>query len=275
VNAETPAVLTIAGSDSGGGAGIQADLKTFHSLGTFGASAITCITAQNPDEVAGIMPVDPDMVALQVRTVCKAFPVAAAKTGMLYSSDIIRAVASVLRECNIPAIVVDPVMVATSGARLLQEDAIEALQSDLLPLATVITPNLPETEILAGRSIANVDQLKEAAAKVASRFGTACLAKGGHLAEVGDRESEVGPRIAMDVLCCDGEIELLEAQRLEAAETHGTGCTLSAALAAYLARGEDLAEAATLAKDFVSEALRNPFKAGAHTPLGIRPPSPL
>jgi hydroxymethylpyrimidine/phosphomethylpyrimidine kinase len=194
---------------------------------------------------------------------------------MLYSAGIIRAVASVLRECHIPAIVVDPVMVATSGARLLQEDAIEALRSDLLPLATVITPNLPETEMLADMSIGGVDQLAEAAERIGERFGVGCLAKGGHLTEVGGRKSELGPGIAMDVLCYQGEIELLEAERLAAAETHGTGCTLSAALAAYLARGEELAEAARLAKQFVFEALRNPFKAGTHTPLGIRPPSPL
>jgi len=263
-----PVVLTIAGSDSGGGAGIQADLKTFHTLGTFGTSAITCLTAQSPNEVAGVEAVSPDMVALQIRTVCRAFPVAAAKTGMLYSAEIILSVASAVRECALPVLVVDPVMVATSGARLLREDAIEALFEELLPLATVVTPNRQEAEILAGVRIETAEDLARAARRVEERFGAACLAKGGHLADGLTQGASADESV--DVLCRNGETTELRALRLETGETHGTGCTLSAALTAFLARGEELSSAARRAKAFVFDALQHPFRAGEHTPLGIR-----
>lgn len=274
-----PVCLTIAGSDSGGGAGIQADLKAFFALGAFGTSAITCLTAQNPDEVAGILPATPEMVALQIRTVCRAFPVAAAKTGMLYAVEIVRAVAAAVREAALPVLVVDPVMVATSGAKLLRDDAVQALCRELFPLAAAVTPNLPEAEILAGKRIRGADDLKEAAALIEKRFGAPCVAKGGHLGSAGSPTAKAGPEragqgIAVDVLCEKGEIREFRADMVEAARTHGTGCAFSAAITAFLARGETLADAVAKAKEFVTAALRHPYRAGRHTPLGIRQSTP-
>jgi hydroxymethylpyrimidine/phosphomethylpyrimidine kinase len=253
-----PAVLTIAGSDSGGGAGIQADLKTFDALGVFGTSAITCLTAQNPDGVSGVQPTEPDMVTRQIEAVCNGFPVAAAKTGMLYSAGIVAAVAAALEGAGIAPLVVDPVMVATSGARLLQEDAVTALTDTLLPLATVVTPNVPEAEILGGRAIGDVDGLKDAARRIAERFGIACVVKGGHLA---------GQEI-VDVLWAAGKLTVLSSPRVAARETHGTGCTFAAALAAYLARGRTLRDAFQGAAAFVAGALANASAVGTHYPLG-------
>lgn len=254
-----PVALTIAGSDSGGGAGVQADLKTFQALGVFGTSAVTCITAQNPDQVTGIGAVTPGLVARQIRAVSQAFPVAAVKTGMLFSAPIIRTATRVLRASPPPFLVVDPVMIATSGARLLREDAMTALCRDLLPLATVVTPNLHEAEVLAGCRIRSVEHLKKAALLIAKRFGIACVAKGGHL--------EGGS--VVDVLCTDGAITLYTARRCRVRETHGTGCTFSAALTAALAHGTELSEAVAVAKCFVNGALRNACVAGSHRPLNF------
>ena len=255
---ELPVVLTIAGSDSGGGAGIQADLKTFEALGVFGTTAITCLTAQNPDEVTAIEPVAPEMVAQQVRTVCEGFPVAAAKTGMLYSAAIIESVAKVVSECLAGPLVLDPVMVATSGARLLRDDAADALKSVLLPLATVITPNVPELELLCGRTPTDEKSLCEAAAEVAERYGVACIAKGGHLE--GDTVT--------DVLYARGQDYVFTAPRLDVEETHGTGCTFAAAVTALLAGGASLEAAAAGAQAFVGAALAASRPTGGeHTPL--------
>ena len=256
-----PVAITIAGSDSGGGAGIQADLKTFLALGVFGTSAITCLTAQNPEAVTGIAATAPRMVALQIQAVCRAFPVAAAKTGMLYSAGIIGAVAAAIAELKIRPLVVDPVMVATSGARLLREDAVAALRSALLPLARVVTPNVPEAEILWGHAIGSLADLKQAAAGISRTHGTACLAKGGHLA--GDE--------AADVLCDRGRIRVFSGPRVHTTQTHGTGCTLSAALTAFLARGETLERAAAAAKAFVTAALTQANRAGRHCVLNFLP----
>lgn len=281
-----PVALSIAGSDSGGGAGIQADLKTFQALGVFGTSAITCITAQNPDEITGVEPISPEMVAQQIKTVCEGFPVAAAKTGMLYLASIIRAVSHTLTECGIPTLVVDPVMVATSGARLLQEDAVEALRSDLIPKATVVTPNVPEAEVLCGHGIESVDALQAVAREIGEKFGTACVVKGGHLriaergteiAECGVKKSsefrvpisEIGGRDVVDVFFDGADLKVFSTPRVDAEETHGTGCTFSAALTAFLGRGEPLAEAVEQAGKFVAEALKNALRAGSHRPLGI------
>ncbi len=254
-----PIVLTIAGSDSGGGAGIQADLKTFAALGVFGTSAITCVTAQNPDAVTGIEAVSTRLVTRQIQAVTAGFPVAAVKTGMLYSADIIRAVARAAKRMPDVPIVVDPVMVATSGARLLREDAVDALCRRLLPLATVVTPNLNELEILAGRPVRNVDDLKAAAVAVATRYGTACAAKGGHL---------TGAEV-VDVLAVGNRVTEFSGPRLRVGQTHGTGCTFSAALAAGLAQGLTLTKATAQAKRFVAGALAHPVKAGRHTPLNF------
>ena len=253
-----PRALTIAGSDSGGGAGIQADLKTFQALGVFGTSAITCITAQNPDGVKGVAALEPDMVSLQIRTVCEGFPVAAAKTGMLFSAPIIEAVANAVRDVCLPALVVDPVMVATSGASLLRDDAVNALQEVLLPLATVTTPNLPEAEILWGRPIESVAAQREAARGIGEARGIACVVKGGH--------RSAGRMV--DILYAGGEIHTFECERVAAAETHGTGCTFAAALTAFLARGEELPDAVSQTQQFVCAALRHAVQVGNHWPLG-------
>jgi hydroxymethylpyrimidine/phosphomethylpyrimidine kinase len=253
-----PVALTIAGSDSGGGAGVQADLKTFASLGVFGTSAITCLTAQNPDRVDGVEEVSPAMVAQQIRTVCAGFPVAAAKTGMLFSAPIIRAVAREVIRCGLRRLVVDPVMISTSGARLLRDDAVAALCRDLLPLATVITPNLPEAEALLGGEIGSLPDMKSAAEALSRRFGCAAVVKGGHCE---------GNRVH-DVLFDGRRMTVLTSPRLKVRETHGTGCTFSAALAARLAAGRTLADAFREAKSYVAAALRNAPRAGRHSPLG-------
>jgi hydroxymethylpyrimidine kinase/phosphomethylpyrimidine kinase len=254
-----PVALTIAGSDSGGGAGIQADLKTFAALGVFGTSAITCITAQNPREVTGIYAVEADMVARQIRAVCEGFPVAAAKTGMLYSASIIRAVAAADVRQGIPVLVVDPVMVATSGARLLQPEAVDVLCSELLPQARVITPNLHEAEILCGHAIASVDALRGAAAEIGDRFDVACVVKGGHLP---------GEEV-VDVLYDEGEEFVFTAPRVDAVESHGSGCAFSAAITACMARGMLLSDAVDRAKEFVRQALAHAQEAGRHHPLNL------
>ncbi|NLE65977.1 MAG: bifunctional hydroxymethylpyrimidine kinase/phosphomethylpyrimidine kinase [Lentisphaerae bacterium] len=254
-----PLALTIAGSDSGGGAGIQADLKTFSALGVFGASAITCLTAQNPDAVIGIEPVSPAFIELQVRAVCEGFTVAAAKTGMLYSAGIIRAVAGAVRRLRIRRLVVDPVMIATSGARLLRADAVRALMRDLLPLAEVVTPNLPEAEVLCGHAIRARRDLGTAAREISEQCGCACALKGGHLAG----------RAAVDVLWAGGGLHEFELPRVRIRETHGTGCTFSAALAAHLALGRALPEAVRRAKAYVQSALGRAPAVGRHRPLGF------
>ncbi|MEI6563688.1 MAG: bifunctional hydroxymethylpyrimidine kinase/phosphomethylpyrimidine kinase [bacterium] len=240
-----PVALTIAGSDSGGGAGIQADLKTFTALGVFGVSAITCITAQNPNAITGIETVSPKLIAAQIKAVTGGFQVVASKTGMLFSADIIHTVAKSLKSVHHGPLIVDPVMVATSGTRLLKQDAMLALFREILPLATVITPNLDEAEILAGCRIHSLKELQMAARVIAKRFGAACVAKGGHL--------EGGK--AVDVLCVDNEITLYTAPRVRRRGTHGTGCMFSAALTAALAKGEDLHEAVAIAKHFVTTAI--------------------
>jgi hydroxymethylpyrimidine/phosphomethylpyrimidine kinase len=254
-----PVALTIAGSDSGGGAGIQADLKTFSTLSVFGTSAITCVTAQNPDEVIDIGALDAALVDAQVRAVCDSFPVKAAKTGMLYAADIIRIVAKEDIREGIPILVVDPVMVAASGARLLKAEAIDALCEELLPKARVVTPNLHEAEILCGHSIASVDDLRQAARHIGERFDIACVAKGGHL-----KGEEV-----TDVLYDEGEEYVFTSPRVAAEQTHGAGCAFSAALTAFLARGELLSESVAAAKEFVRLALERAPSVGRHRPLNF------
>lgn len=254
-----PVALTIAGSDSGGGAGIQADLKTFTAMGVFGTSAITCITAQNPDSVTGIEAVSTKLIAAQIKAVGAGFPIAATKTGMLFSSDVIHAVAVTLKRLDHGPLVVDPVMVSTSGTRLLRREAMESLFREILPIATVITPNLNEAEILAGCRIRTLNQVQLAARLIAKRFGTACLVKGGHL----------NGKNVVDVLCVGDDMTLYTAPRVRTHGTHGTGCTLSAALTAALAKGETLHEAVAIAKNFVTEALRHARRTGSHYPLNF------
>jgi hydroxymethylpyrimidine/phosphomethylpyrimidine kinase len=256
--------LTIAGSDSGGGAGIQADLKTFAALGVHGTSAVTCLTAQNPEGVFGIQPTTPRMVRNQLEAIVSILPPTAAKTGMLYSASIIRVVLQVLQDHPKLKLVVDPVMVATSGAKLLKPEAIRILCDQLIPRALVVTPNLDEAEILTGRKLKSLDAVREAARQIHATHGCAVLLKGGHLA---DRTH------AIDILF-DGRTETqLEAPYARGVTTHGTGCTYSAAIAAELAKGSPLLEAVETAKWFITQAIHTSQRIGRHTVLNtIQPP---
>lgn len=260
---DRPTVLTIAGSDSGGGAGIQADLAAFAYFDTIGTTAITAVTAQNPHEVTGVYPVDPAGVAAQIDAVCSAFTVAAVKTGMLFSAAIIEQVAARLVHYCPRWLVVDPVMVATSGARLLRDDAVEALCSRLLPLASLITPNLPETAALVGRPVRSLEDALGAAAELSARYGCWVLVKGGH----GSGAS------AADALVNAGRSWMLSAPRQAAPTTHGTGCSLSAATAACLARGESPPDSVRRAKAYVLGRLRSCLAAGPRAWVMVPPGS--
>ena len=255
-----PVALTIAGSDSGGGAGIQADLKTFSAMKVFGTSAVTCLTAQNPDSVTGVAPAPRGFIAKQIKSVCSAFPVAAAKTGMLYSAAIIRETVKELLSNRIRVLVVDPVARATSGASLLKRSAEMALIDELLPIASVVTPNVPEAEMILADSICTADDQIAAAQAISRGFGVSCLLKGGHMPG----------NVMLDVLCHKGLIYKVKAPRVMARETHGTGCTLSAALTACLAKGMPMPAAFRASCSFVRKALQHPFRTGNHFPLGIR-----
>ena len=238
--------LTIAGSDSGGAAGIQADLKTFAALGVYGASAITAITAQNTRGVDAVQAVDADIVAAQIRTVTTDMRIGAAKTGMLFSGEIITATAVAVQEVGLPFLVVDPVMVATSGARLLLPAAEARLRRDLIPLATVVTPNLAETEVLTGFKVRTLDDMRAAAERLVAHGAAAVVVKGGHAITK-----------ATDVFYDGNRMELMEGVVVETSNTHGTGCTFSAAICAYLARGADLLDAVRRAKTYLTGALQN------------------
>ncbi len=236
--------LTIAGSDSSGGAGIQADLKTMTMNGVYGMSAITALTAQNTTGVTGIMEVTPEFLEKQLDAVFSDIFPDAIKTGMVSSSELIRVIAKKLKQYNASNIVVDPVMVATSGAKLISDDAIETLKDNLLPLATVITPNIPEAEVLSGMTITSEDEMVEAAKIIYETYGCAVLCKGGH--QVND---------ANDLLySADGPV-WFKGKRIDNPNTHGTGCTLSSAIASNLAKGKSLEEAVKAAKDYISGAL--------------------
>ncbi|HWP35417.1 MAG TPA: bifunctional hydroxymethylpyrimidine kinase/phosphomethylpyrimidine kinase [Thermodesulfobacteriota bacterium] len=248
-------VLTIAGSDPSGGAGIQADLKTFAAFRVYGMAALTALTVQNTCGVRGFTALDPDFVVAQVEAVLDDIPPAAAKTGMLANAAIVRALARLFGRRPIPHLVVDPVMVATSGDLLLEPDAVEAVRSELLPLAAVITPNRPEAETLLGRPIASAADAADAARELARLGPRAVLLKGGH---AGGGEA---PQ-AVDLLYDGRALHELALPRLDTPHTHGTGCTLSAALAAGLARGWPLLEAARRAKRFVWDGLAHGFPVG-------------
>jgi len=246
---KVPVVLTIAGSDSGGGAGIQADLKTFATFGVFGASAITAITAQNPRQIKAILPIKAGMVRSQIKAVCDYFHVSAVKTGMLYNEKIVSIVADEIKRRKFPIVVVDPVCRATSGKMLLTRQAFKVLCSKLLPLATVITPNIPEAETLLKRRISDFDEQRAAAAALSRRFKTACIIKGGHLPG----------KAAIDVLCLGKRIYSFKNRRLYV-KSHGTGCVFSAALAASLARGMSLRNTVANAKKHVFQLINNKKK---------------
>lgn len=256
--ATLPVALTIAGSDSGGGAGIQADLKTFAALGTHGTSAITCLTAQNPKAVTGIQATTPAMVEKQIEAVFAELKPAAVKTGMLFSTPIIRVITSFFTSGKRPPLIVDPVMIATSGARLLKPSAIKAIRAELLPLATLVTPNLDEAALLVNRPLASVEDLRAAAREIFETYGCAALVKGGHLKS---------SREAIDIFF-DGQNEfLLTAPFVRGVSTHGTGCTYSAAITGYLALGCDLPLAVQLSKNFITQAIVQSAKAEGHSIL--------
>ena len=238
-----PVALTIAGSDSGGGAGIQADLRTFAALGCFGTTAITALTAQNLEGVSDVEGVSAELVAAQARAVGAGFDVRATKTGMLWSAETVARVAELAPELG--PLVVDPVMVATSGARLLQEDAVDAYRDSLLPRATVATPNLDEAAILLGTDA--IDDLDATARALADRLRCSVLLKGGHL--------EGDP---IDVLCHQGQITRWQHRRVLDVNTHGSGCMLSSAVAARLAHGDDLVGACAHALEFVHTSFERP-----------------
>ncbi len=236
--------LSIAGSDCSGGAGIQADLKTMTMNGVYAMSAITALTAQNTTGVRGILEVSPEFLAQQIDAVFEDIRPDAVKIGMVASSGLIQAIAERLQFYKAQNIVVDPVMVATSGARLIEEEAVETLKKCLLPLAAVVTPNIPEAEILSGRKIAGEEDMVDAARIISDTYHCAVLCKGGH--SIND---------ANDLLYADGEIHWFHGKRIQNPNTHGTGCTLSSAIAANLAKGYDLAQSVQRAKAYISGAL--------------------
>lgn len=245
--------LTIAGSDSGGGAGIQADLKTFQELGTFGMSVITAITAQNTLGVHGVYPQSKEAIIAQLEAVLSDIGVDAVKTGMLFSSEIIEVVAQKLIEYKVEKIVIDPVMVAKGGQSLLQEKAIEAVRKHLLPLATVITPNVPEAEVIIGeKGISSLQDMEEAAREIHRLGAKNVVLKGGHL--LGEEST--------DVLFDGTSFTYLPAQRIQTKHTHGTGCTFAAAIAAGLAKGQSVLEATQIAKEFITCAIQHSFAIG-------------
>lgn len=236
--------LTIAGSDSGGGAGIQADLKTFTVRNVYGMSAITAITAQNTLGVHGIHSIPLDMISQQIESVIEDIGVDAVKTGMLGTSDVIELVADKLRKYQVPFVVVDPVMVAKGGAKLLQEEAVRSLIASLIPLATIVTPNIPEAEVITGKSIKNMDDMISAAKEIVDMGAKSAIVKGGHL------EGE-----PVDLFFDGTEILTFSGTRINTRHTHGTGCTFAACITAELAKGNGLEESLRTAKAFITAAI--------------------
>lgn len=242
-----PTALTIAGSDSGGGAGIQADLKTFSALGVYGASVITAVTAQNTYEVRGIQAISPEIVRLQLEAVFDDISVDAVKIGMLHNTDIIQAVADCIDRYDPPYVVLDPVMVSTSGSRLMKEDAVHAVKDILFGRVSLITPNLYEAEWLSGISIQSTDDMVRAGEKLLSQGCQAVLVKGGHLK--GEMMTDI-------LFSASREPVHLAMETIDTENSHGTGCTLSSAIAGYLALGHELYQAVALAKEYIINALR-------------------
>lgn len=245
--------LTIAGSDSGGGAGIQADLKTFQELGVFGMSALTAITAQNTLGVQAVYPMSTEAVTEQLRSIGEDIGTDAVKTGMLFNAEIIEAVAAQIRHYRWPNVVIDPVMIAKGGASLLQQEAVQALLTELLPLAAVITPNIPEAEVLTGLTIRSFEDKQEAARKLAAYGAKAVIIKGGH---------EADPVEAVDLLYDGISFDTFIGARIKTKNTHGTGCTYSSAIAAELAKGSRLLEAVQTAKQYIQAAIEEQLEIG-------------
>ncbi|MBI2862391.1 MAG: bifunctional hydroxymethylpyrimidine kinase/phosphomethylpyrimidine kinase [Chloroflexi bacterium] len=243
--------MTIAGSDSGGGAGIQADLKTFAALGVYGTSAITAITAQNTQHVIKVLELPPELVAAQIDAIVLDIGADAVKTGMLANAAIIQVVAEKVREHKLPNLVVDPVMVAKSGDRLLREDAVDALRQLLLPLATVVTPNLPEAEVLVGRKLESMADRRWAAQQIVALGARSVVVKGGH-----------GEGPAVDLLYDGREFREFTAPRIATNNTHGTGCTFGSAITAWLAKRASIEEAVGRAKEYLTATLQHAYPLG-------------
>ena len=253
--------LTIAGSDSSGGAGIQADLKTMHGCGVYGMSAITAITAQNTTGVRSIMKVTGEVLSDQLDMVFTDIYPDAVKIGMTFQSDLIEVIADRLSYYKAGNIVLDPVMVATSGARLMEEDGISALCARLIPLASLITPNIPEAEVLLGSDeIKTRDDMEAASGRITQIYGCNCLLKGGHM---------INDRLSSDVLTTtDGKLFWYESERVDNPNTHGTGCTLSSAIASYMALGFDIPDSIEKAKEYLDKSIRQQLDLGrGHGPL--------
>lgn len=252
--------LTIAGSDSSGGAGIQADLKTFAALGVYGLSAVTAITAQNSLGIEAWEPVSSDLVTAQIEAVAQDPGVKAVKTGMLPTAAVVEAVAAAIAELELPNLVVDPIVVSTSGTRLVDDEAASAIRTELLKLAEVVTPNVPEAEALSGITIRSLDDMRTAARRIRGLGARAVVVKGGHL--------PAGGTVTDVVVTQNAEFDLT-GPRIATRHTHGTGCTLSAAIAAGLARGEPLEAALQAARTYVEAALRHaPGLGRGRGPLG-------
>lgn len=245
--------LTIAGSDSGGGAGIQADLKTFQELKVFGMSALTAVTAQNTLGVQGVFPMEPEAVAKQIQSVGEDIGVDALKTGMLFNAEIIEAVSEKIKQFRWDKVVVDPVMIAKGGASLLQQEAVSAMKKHLLPVCLVVTPNIPEAEVLTGMSIRSMDDKKEAARRIHEMGAKYVVIKGGH---------DENTNESVDLLFDGTDFELFSSPRMTTRNTHGTGCTFSAAIAAQLAKGASVYEAVSVAKEFIQAAIEEPLNIG-------------
>ena len=244
-----PVVLSIAGSDCSAGAGIQADLKAFQHFGTHGLTAVTCVVSETANIVRTVHPVPVEIAADQVALLMESFPVAAVKTGMLFSASHVVAVAEILSRYPQVPLIVDPVMIASTGAPLLEPDAMVAYRERLLPLSTVITPNLPEAEVLLGETIPDIDAVESAALRLASIFKTSILLKGGHLPG-GD---------CVDLLVHEGMVHKFSTARLPVGASHGTGCTLSAAIAARLALGDALPDAVAASKNYLTATLATSY----------------
>ena len=242
-----PPALTIAGSDCSAGAGLQADLKTFSALGVHGLTAVTCIVTETPKVVTEITPIPPVILQKQIELLLASYPIGAIKTGMLYSKQHIVAVTELLADSKIP-LIIDPVMVASSGDPLLEESALDAISERLLPLANIITPNLPEASVILGRPILTLDDQEDAAREIATRFDCSCYLKGGHFEELPDHR---------DLFFDAGKVHSFSAPHLDLPYTHGTGCTLAAALTAGICQGLDFPAAAEQAHEFTQTALKN------------------
>jgi hydroxymethylpyrimidine/phosphomethylpyrimidine kinase len=254
--------LTIAGSDSSAGAGIQADLKTFAAFGVYGTTAVTAVTAQNTTGITASSPLPADLVIAQIEAIAGDIEIHATKTGMLATAAIVEAVAAAIGELELPLVVVDPVIVSTSGTRLLDPDGVKMLVDELLPHAFVVTPNLPEAEVLSGRSISSIEDAREAAKRIHALGSRAVLITGGH-AQTTD---------VVDLLFDGGAFFELRTPRVDSAHTHGTGCTFTAAVAANLALGRPLGDAAARAQQYVAEAIRRAPRIGhGRGPLGHFP----